>query len=263
MSNVEGLLLISLILFTLILCLKLYLKLKSERECFIKTLSHDLRVSAIAQIRGLEVLQKNLSPNSFESELISSINDSCKFSLDMISTLLNTFKYENKEKFLNYTSFNLNDIIKDTINQNLKILEDKNIQICINSNKVNNINADRQSIIKVIQILITTISAYAKNNTKVNIKIDSSAKELYCQFFYKGKSLSEEECRRMFSKSPKYSIVGQGIRMYLCKKIIDFHNGKIEVLNYSDQINSFKIILPITGKTEILNLDRIKNLSMF
>ena len=110
---------------------------------------------------------------------------------------------------------------------------------------------------------MTTVTAYAKNNTKISIITNSDEKELYFRIFYKGKSLSEEECRRMFSRSPKYSTVGHGIRMHLCKKIIDFHKGRISVVNHSNQVNSFEIVLPIMHNLETLRLDKIKFFSLF
>ncbi len=36
---------------------------------------------------------------------------------------------------------------------------------------------------------------------------------------YSGNPLSEEECRRMFSNNPRFSTVGHGIKMYMCKKL--------------------------------------------
>ncbi len=66
----------------------------SQRENFIKTLSHDIRVSTLAQIRGLDLLQSKYS----QEELITDINESCKYSLDMINMLLNTYRYENGEQ---------------------------------------------------------------------------------------------------------------------------------------------------------------------
>ena len=78
---------------------------------------------------------------------------------------------------------------------------------------------------------------------------------------YKGASLSEEECKRMFFTKPRFSIVGHGLRMHLCKKIIDFHNGKIKVHSYKD-VNEFTFTIPKndnnfplkTFKTSLLRL---------
>ena len=63
--------------------LSLKYELFSQRENFIKTLSHDIRVSTLAQIRGLDLLQEKYN----QEELIFDINESCKYSLDMINML--------------------------------------------------------------------------------------------------------------------------------------------------------------------------------
>ena len=40
-----------------------------ERDYFINTLSHDLRVSTIAQIRGLDLLEKDSNNNELLTEI--------------------------------------------------------------------------------------------------------------------------------------------------------------------------------------------------
>ena len=62
----------------------------------------------------------------------------------------------------------------------------------------------------------------------------------------------------MFSKNSGFSTVGHGIKMLLCKKIIDFHKGKIFVKNNGKDINSFTFTIPckeisITTKSTILS----------
>ena len=63
MSIVKDLCLIAMFLFLIIKYILLYQDMLKQREYFIETLSHDLRVSTIAQIRGLELLKKNVSQN--------------------------------------------------------------------------------------------------------------------------------------------------------------------------------------------------------
>ena len=48
---------------------RLYKDFEIQKKYFIQTLSHDLRVSTIAQIRGIELLQK-----IYQNELLASIN---------------------------------------------------------------------------------------------------------------------------------------------------------------------------------------------
>ena len=67
--------------------------------------------------------------------------------------------------------------------------------------------------------------------------------------------LTEEERKRMFLKNPRFSTVGHGIKMYLCKKIIDFHKGQIYVNQYKNNLVSFSFKIPTNTKSkDIVNL---------
>ena len=243
MSIVKGLF---LILLFCVLIFK-YCRLKNEyinqKKYFVETLSHDLRVSSLAQIRGLELLKKSSAANNLE--LIEEIDSSCKYSLDMISMLLNSYRFENGEQVLDYEKINITQLIKDTCSNYLKIIEDKNLRFYFDTDVSNNfINADKLKIQKAFSILISTIVAYSKNNCTAIISIKEDKNNIKIALLYQGKSLTEEECRRMFCNNSHFSTVGHGIKMNLCKKIIDFHYGKIRVENINAMLNSFTITLP-------------------
>ena len=62
----------------------------------------------------------------------------------------------------------------------------------------------------------------------------------------------EEEYNRIFSEKHVYTTVGHGIKMQLCKKIIDFHSGKIKVSNFENNNNLLTFTIPKSKKQNIL-----------
>lgn len=220
-------------------------ELEDEREYFIKTLSHDLKVSTIAQIRGLDLLEKS---SLTDIELTKNINESAKYTLDMITMLLNNYRYKNGEQVLNYEKFNLTESILFCIRMFQEKAYEKEIQLHYNLEKISSIEADKEEIEKVIKTIISTSIFYGKNNSSINIKLNKDSNNYIINIIYQGKSLTDEECRRMFSKNPRFSTVGHGIKMHLCKNIIEYHGGKIKVENYSKGYNSFTFSIPVSKK---------------
>lgn len=238
-----------LIFFLLIFVIKyiiLYNHAVKQRNYFIDTLSHDLRVSAIAQIRALEILKKQK-----KEELINDIHQASLFSLDMINMLLNTFKYENKEEVLNYESVNLKEIVYNTEIFLSDLAAQKEIDLVNNIDSNTLIDADKEALYKVISILMATAINNAKRKSSINLILEKLSQEYKISIFYQGKALTEEECKRMFSQKTIYSTVGQGIKLQLCKKIIDFHNGKISIKNCGGNLNTFTFSVPINNKTQM------------
>ncbi len=222
-------------------------KLANQREYFIKVLSHDLRVSTLAQLRGLEVLGKIL-PEEGQKELLSDINESCRYTLDMISMLLNTFRFENGEQVLNYEKVDINSLVLTCINQVEKVAKEKDIEIVLRrQTRENYIEADKLCMMKVLVMLLITAISNSEKGKQIIITLFDKGKDLGFALGYQGKTLTEEEYRRMFSDNSNFSTVGHGIRMNLCKKIIEFHGGVIKVSNAGEKINSFTFKIPLNG----------------
>ena len=72
----------------------LFRSLISERNYFINTLSHDFRVVVLSQIKALNLLQNKNKVEYLESEIIKDLDESSKFSLELINSLINTYKYK-------------------------------------------------------------------------------------------------------------------------------------------------------------------------
>lgn len=242
MSIAKDLLFI-IVLLILFFVLRKNISLKSElfnqREYFIKTLSHDLRVSTLAQIRGLDLLQKKYSES-----LITDVEESCKYSLDMINMLLSTYRYDNGEQILNKELFNFSDLVSCVCSKLESIIAEKGIEFYFVMNSSEIICADKIEIEKLLYYLLLTAIFYSEKNNKIAISVKKENGNLEVSVTYCGNSLSEEECRRMFMNNPRFSTVGHGIKMYMCKKIVEFHGGKILVNNIARNINSFTFIIP-------------------
>ncbi len=230
-----------LILYLVLRCWNLKNEISTQKEYFIKTLGHDLRVAVIAQIRGLDLLKKtNLYCGSHV--LLNEIYDGCKYTLEMITMLMKIYKIENMDMKLDYKNVNISQIIKDIFSEYSDLAADKNIILnCEIGNEI--IYADADSIFKVLRMLILTSIQYSKCNTHLNLVVENLFNKSVIKISYVGDHISDEEYRRMFSKDSSFSTVGHGIQMYLCKQIIDLHKGKIKFKSTS-KINLFEIQLP-------------------
>jgi signal transduction histidine kinase len=238
-------------LITLIIAyIALFKNLISERKYFIETLSHDFRVAILAQIRALDFLQNKCSNKNIETELISELNQSSTFSLELLNTLINTYKYKNNEKFLNYESFDLKEVVNKIYDKFSKQINSKNLKFYFDFNGFIPTNADKNELYKVIETFFLTAICNANKNSIITIKVENK-KKLEFSIVYDGIKLSDEEIRRMFNNNSNFSVVGHGIKLHLCKNIINFHNGKIDV--YITKTNNTCISFTIPARIEKLN----------
>lgn len=233
----------SLITYLCIKCYKLKNEIISQKEYFIKTLGHDFRVSVIAQIRGLDLIKKAYYIDKEDYKLVNEINDSCKYTLDMITMLMKIYNLENKNCSFNYVNININEILNEILNDYNNAVLDKNINFKC---KLDNLNivADREYITKIIKILINSAIQHSKHNSVIYIINLLQNDKNILRIDYEGMPLSFEEQNRMTANSPNFSTVGHGIQMYLCKKLVDLHKGKLKYKSDSNSYHSFEICVP-------------------
>lgn len=245
MSFAKDLLVLILILYVFITSLE-YLRVKKklidEREYFINTLNHDLRVSLIAQLRGFDFLKSKINNTEAYNELLEEIYKSCKYSYEMVNMLLQSYKFENRENFLKYDNFNISELIYLNSIKNNNLIKEKNLLLNYDLS-TKNIRADRDALNKALSILFSIIFCNAKKNSQVSFFQENDDKSYKLHIKYFGISLTEEEKLRMYSKKSYYSTVGYGIKMQLCKKIINFHGGSISVRT-KKELNLFTIVIP-------------------
>lgn len=244
---------ILLILVLIIGCYKYYFlkkQLIAERNYFIKTLNHDLRVASLAQIRALDLLEEQSVGG--QKDFVKDINDSCKYSFDMITTLLNTYKFKNKELFLDYDRFNLGSLVRMTCEKFSKTVNQKSLDLHLVCESQVFVDADKLMLTKAISTLISVAIMNSENSEQIEITVKNYNDSVMFSISYNGRGLTEEECRRLFSEEHSYSTVGLGIKMQFCKKIIEFHRGKMMLFKNESGNNMLTFVMPSFKKQALL-----------
>ena len=113
------------------------------------------------------------------------------------------------------------------------------------------IDADREKISQVLYNFIGNAVKYSNNGSLITIEYAIVGNRLKISIEDQGKGISNEDQQRIFERyyrvkdSNNSSIAGFGIGLYLCKEIIELHNGTIEVKSRINQGTTFTFNLPI------------------
>ena len=215
--------------------------MNEQRENFINSLSHDLRIPVIAQLRALELLRTeqlgNLLPA--QKDILEQIVQSSKCILNLISLLINIYSIENNTPNLSYQRFNLHELVVSCFNE-LKIeAADKNLTYEYECDRRNlYINANKEEIRKVLINLILSEIMYSNYGGKILIKVINKDNKLRLSFSCDGKN----SCTVNMDLNSKYTAIGESIRLHFCRKIIEIHKGHF--LNQKNSKGSIVFELP-------------------
>ncbi|MGO4711000.1 sensor histidine kinase, partial [Chryseobacterium sp. 2TAF14] len=113
--------------------------------------------------------------------------------------------------------------------------------------------ADREKISQVIYNLIGNAIKYSPVGSVIMIEYLRIDNRLQVNVQDQGKGISFEDQQQIFERYYRVknvntgTIAGFGIGLYLCKEIIELHNGTISVQSSQNKGSVFSFTLPIDG----------------
>ncbi len=231
-----------------------------QRETYISTLSHDLKIPTIAQIRALELLvNENMGTiNNEQKEILNLTLDSCYCMYDMLSTILTTYKYENNDITLNYEKIYVQNLIDIAMRKSLKLISQKNVNIIISENtKCSALFGDKQHLQKAFENLIDYCVSSAYKNSKIICEINQNIEQNHVSICISFESpyVTQETVENMFkmytTSAEKFDKVGSSLNLYLVKQIIDAHNGNIKIERKNAYYNCYNIEIPCINECKL------------
>lgn len=234
-------------------------KLAEQKENFIATLSHDLKTPALSQIKSIQLLlEEHLGAlNTEQKNLLNATLNSCKYMKEMILTILATYKFKSGTVVLDYTNFDVLNLIQECNNEIISLAKEKGLTIkIISESKNNTICADRIQIKRVIMNLISNAISYAYKNSEIKINIVNDRGFFRFYIENAGNYIEDEILNQLFKRyssfATKYKKISVGLGLYLSRKIIEAHLGAIKAESFIENKNVFSFYIPANVKEEII-----------
>ena len=226
--------------------------LEKQRDIFISTLTHDLKNPLQAQISSMELLNSGMfgKLNDEQKEMLDLTIESAKYMREMLCTILTTYKYENGLIKLQKENFDVDNLIRICIRENFALAGEKKIKFNYKCHLKDNekfLYGDPKQIRRVIGNIINNGISYAFPNTEFEIKIYKRTDTFIFEFKNNSPMIDEKLERRLFDKYTSTSAgnidINSGLGLYLARRVVEAHNGKIYHTGYSD-CNIFTFEIP-------------------
>ena len=223
---------------------------KMQNE-FIRIAAHELR-APIQPILGLsEILLSKKRNIEQDKELLIVIVRNAKRLRKLTENILDATKIESQALKVNKQYFRLNDIITNVLADHKKEEENnkqRKIKLAYSSDNDNIIvEADAERLTQVVSNLLSNAIKFTrKGEISVNITTDDTNQQIIVSVTDTGQGIDPEIMPRLFTRFATKSIVGTGLGLYISKRIIEDHGGKMWAENNSDGIGAtFSFTLPL------------------
>ncbi|MCT4592509.1 MAG: ATP-binding protein [Candidatus Gracilibacteria bacterium] len=226
-------------------------KITELQSDFILSSTHELRTPCNILLLHMNILKNHFSKNDKHKKDFETAYSSLKRLIKLIHILLDVQAYERGTINPNLENINVANFLNQVYMDSVQIAKDKKIKIKLENNlkKGRTIKVDKIKILQVMHNLITNAIKFIPKNINGNIKIVINEKKnnVEISIIDNGIGVPKEAEKEIFKKFRTNNALkggGFGLGLYLCKKIIESHNGKIWHQENPNGGSIFRFILP-------------------
>jgi len=227
-----------------------------QREDFVSRLTHDLRTPLVAADRMLMLFQQGalgeLSPTM--KEAVTTMARSNQNLLQMVNTLLEVYRFEADRKVLNFMPVNLQEVLKEVIKELEPLAQEKNLPIQFEAVDLQvdpKVIGDRLEIHRLFTNLVGNAIKFTDTGS-VTVCIKPGQDEdadsyLTIEVIDTGSGIPQEEQDTLFERfrQGSHKRSGSGLGLYLSRRIVEAHQGKIDLKSTLGKGSIFAVHLPI------------------
>ena len=218
-----------------------------QRENFVSCLTHDLRTPLVAANRMLTLIQEQAFGDTTKeiNNAIASIVNSNQNLLQMLNTLLETHQYEVGQKILSFIPCNLQQLTQEVVTELQPLATEKGIKLKSElEENVALVKGDRLELRRVLTNLIANAIKFTDTGF-VRVGLSQKCQKLVIEVEDTVIGISPQDQQAIFQRfhQGQHKRSGKGLGLYLCRQIVQAHQGQISVNSKLGQGTQFTVFL--------------------
>ena len=226
-------------------------KAKSD---FLANISHELRTPLNAIIGFSEIMNEGmfgpLGSDKYE-EYARDIYESGSYLLGMINDVLDMSKIEAGRFELNYETFNLNEMIEETMRIVSHQSQERNLSIEDNVSSKINLEADRRAMKQILINLLSNAVKFSNDRGRIQIRARKRANCVTITLEDNGIGITKQDLKKLgkpfeqvqnqFTKSHK----GSGLGLAISRSLAEMHGGAMKIRSQNGKGTIVSLRIPI------------------
>lgn len=225
------------------------LEAEKVKSNFISHISHELRTPLNSILGFSDMLEKEFvgELNEKQKEYINDIQTAGLHLLGMINEILDMSKIEANAVKLNLRTFDIKQVITETINiiHPLMVKKSLNISTEIKDFKI---KADYQKIQQILFNLLSNAIKFTPQNGKITVKASNGKKYITISVEDNGIGIDKKYHKKIFEKFEQFALQNEsstGLGLAITKELVKLHKGTIKLNSEISKGSKFTISLPI------------------
>ena len=226
------------------------------KNTFISNVSHELRTPVTVLRTYIDTLYNNGEDFDEETkkDFLKTIDTEARRLHTMVNDILDFSRLESGKANVRKEYSNLSDLLEQNVKSIQILAEEKNMKIIYeNTNNLNNVPLNVESMDRVIRNLLSNAIKYSNENTDIIVKTGITEEKDFAWFSIKdnGIGISKENLSKIFDRfyrveNATHTVKGTGLGLHLVKMTIEqYHHGKITVESKENVGSTFTVYLPL------------------
>jgi PAS domain S-box-containing protein len=222
---------------------------EKEREDIIGFVAHELRNPLANIVLCNEMMTQLVEDNEvhdLQEYLTRSRNNVMRLNR-MISELYDATKFNSGNFTLEKAPFNFEEMIEEALDT-IEVLH-PDYSIVLEGECPVLVYGDRYRLIQVVTNYLSNGIKYSNNNTKVYINIGQENNDVVVSVRDEGLGISPKQLPHIFGRffraERTKNLEGIGLGLYLCRRIVEAHNGKVWAESEEGKGSTFYFSIPV------------------
>jgi signal transduction histidine kinase len=228
-------------------------QLNSAKDEFIALASHQLRTPAtgVKQYIGM-LLEGYMGPiPPQQRDFLQKAYDSNERQLSTINDLLQIAQIDSNKIVLHPAKVDMSALIDAVVNEQRGTANNRRQGIVVRKRGGQlALRADELRLRMVLDNIVDNASKYSPENTTITITLHGTPEEIVVSVSDQGVGIAKDDFSKLFQKFSRIdnprsiAVGGNGLGLYLAKRIIRAHDGHIEVTAKPQEGSTFTVRLP-------------------
>lgn len=222
-----------------------------SKKSFVANVSHELKTPMTSIGGFIDGILDGTIPPEEERAYLQKVSNEVKRLARIVVAMLNLSKIEAGEIGLSPSRYDMKEQLFNTLLLFERNIDEKNIEI-LGFEDMDDIivTADRDLIGQVVQNLMDNAVKFTPKNGVITILAEKDEDKTKVIIRNSGAGISMEEVSRVFErfykvdKSRSFDVKGVGLGLYICKTIINMHDGEIKVGSVLGEYTEFSFEIP-------------------
>ncbi|MGL4850983.1 MAG: sensor histidine kinase, partial [Clostridium sp.] len=243
-----------------------YIRKENVKNEFYANISHELRtpiniVSSALEVNEIQLKKEDLDKIASNNVLIKK---NCLRLIRTINNFIDASKISEGYLVLNKRKYNIVEVVEDVVQASARYIEDYDMEIIFDATEEELVvSLDRDLIERaVLNLLSNSVKYRERKGERIDVEVVKYGDYVYIIVSNDGTRIDKIEEKNIFEKFKKLDNglnrenEGSGLGLYLCREIIEAHNGEIRLHSNNHMKNEFVIKLKMEKGESKVDINR-------